>query len=112
MGNIKESGFTARDIALLLEALKGSRATMLKYRGLEIVLETDNKLRFTNADTPVNEREPYLGRPSLAVSEPSTPEMDLEGLTEEDRLELLKITDPEEYEKKILTGELEDAEST
>lgn len=114
MGKL-EPGLSASEICQIIEAAKGSRIAKLKYRDLEIVTHKDDLQERVEIAQPLLELPETKGTPSLSNQPEPAPSVllprDPEDLAEEDKLALLKIEDPEEYEKRLALGDVEDEQA-
>lgn len=81
---------------------------MLKYRDLIIHAASTLPGEWPSSTKPST---PTAGTPSPFNSVLNATVSDSEEMSEEDRMELLKIEDPEEYERLLLAGELEDEQA-
>lgn len=104
---MSKTGFSSHDIVEIVQALKGSGVSRLKYGPLEINLVHMNswgELVTNNADPATPAVETVLGTSPSASQE-------LPKVFEEDQLEQLKLLDPVEYERLIEAKEIADGDT-
>lgn len=107
--NIRKTGLTPEDIVSMIRELKGSRITSLAFRGLVIKQSPDEPVQAGNW-TSVPERIVKDPAPPAAFSSSSAPPVeDAIEHDEDDLLDLIKLEDPEAYERMLEKRELEDA---
>lgn len=112
---IKDTGITPEQVLSIISALKDSKITVLKYRGLLIEQAPE-----ANAQAPVGqpswpEIAGFSADPATpaAFSRPiTTPVTVAPELDEDDHLEQIKLEDPEEYERLLEKRELENADNS
>jgi hypothetical protein len=109
---IKETGITPEQVLAIISALRGSQIRLLKYRGLHIEqhFETKASAPTEQPSWPVDPVQTPDPATPAAFSRPiTTPVTKAPELDEDDRLELIKLEDPEEYERLLEKRELENA---
>lgn len=96
--------FSANEVVEIVNALRGAGVSKFKFRGLEIEFFGTNSW----GETVVNTSDPAT---PAAESHLTTPVGVDAGLTEEDRLEQIKLTDPVEYERLLELKEIADGDT-
>lgn len=106
---IKKTGLVPEDILSIIRELKGSRITSLSYRGLKIELVPEGPVSGEWTSVPPK-AEPFDPTPPVAFSSSTTPSVvEAPEHDEDDLLEMIKLEDPEAYERLLEKKELEDA---
>lgn len=111
---MKYTGITPEQVLQIISALKGSEIRVLKYRGLHIEQFPEAQQSAPTAQSgwesfPKGIIDP--APPAAFSSLETTPVSKANELDEDDRLELIKLEDPEEYERLLEKRELENADS-
>lgn len=102
---MSRTGFSAPEIVSIISALSASKVSKFKYKELEMEIS----------------QAPSWGTEQPSQSDPGTPPAEIHPITpvgneqgpisEEDRLEHIKLEDPEEYERLLELKEVADGDT-
>jgi len=104
---MSKTAFSSQDIVNIIQAVKGSGISRLKFGSLEIeVVQKDSwgEPVYSNADPATPAVEAAQGTPLAASRE-------LPKVFDEDQLEQLKLEDPVEYERMLEAKEIADGDT-
>jgi hypothetical protein len=109
--NIKKTGLTPEDLVSIIRELKGSRITSLAFRGLILKQSPDAASQVGNWTSTPAPKSPDPAPPAAFSSSSTPPVEEAIELDEDDLLDLVKLEDPEAYERMLEKRELEDADN-